>query len=143
MLALAASYFEHVTDGDLDRVEEMLAPDFVQHTPGIPPGRAAARAMLDLFRRGFPDFQVTVEWMLVDGDRVVVRSRATGTHAGTFMGHAPSGRSFSATGLDVLRIVDGCIVERWNEFDTFAMLQQLALVAAPWQSAARAAGGVR
>jgi steroid delta-isomerase-like uncharacterized protein len=140
METLARRYFEIVSRGDIDALEQMLSPDFVQHTRGLPPGPAAAKATLGMFRRGFPDFAVTVDWLLVDGDRVVIRSRAEGTHDGLFMGHPPSGRRFSATGIDVLRFADGRLVERWNEFDTFSMLQQLALVPVPWQTAPRAAG---
>jgi steroid delta-isomerase-like uncharacterized protein len=140
MLKLAADYFEIVADGELERLDAVLSADFVQHTPGAPQGPDGARAMLALFRRGFPDFDVTLEWMLVDGDRVVVRSVSSGTHVGPFLGHPPSGRSFSATGLDVLRMAEGRIVERWNEFDTFGMLQQLALVPVPRRPEPRSAG---
>jgi steroid delta-isomerase-like uncharacterized protein len=139
MLDLARRYFAIVSTGDLAALEELLAPDFVQHTTGVPPGRGGATAMLALFRRGFPDLQVTVDWLLADGDRVVIRSRTEGTHEGTFLGHPPSRRRFAATGIDVLRFADGRIVERWNEFDTFSMLQQLALVPVPWQTTRGAA----
>ena len=139
MEQLARRYFEVVSLGDLDAFEALLSPAFVQHTPGFPPGRTGARGMLALFRSGFPDLQVTVDWLLADDDLIVVRSRTRGTHDGLFMGHPPSGRGFAATGLDVLRIADGQIVERWNEFDTFSMLQQLAIIAAPWQTARRPA----
>lgn len=135
MERLAREYYDTVTRGDLHAFEAMLAPDFVQRTAGFPPGPAGARGMLTLFRGGFSDLRVTIAWLLVDGDRVVIRSRMQGTHDGLFMGHAPSGRSFDASGLDVLRVADGRIVERWNEFDTFGMLQQLAIIPAPWQTA--------
>jgi steroid delta-isomerase-like uncharacterized protein len=141
LLTVATRYFEIVSQGDLEALGEILSPDFIQHTPGVPPGPAGAQAVLALFLHGFPDFAVTVDWLLADGDKVVVRSRARGTHTGPFMGHPPSGRSFTATGIDVLRVSAGRIVERWSEFDTFAMLQQLALVATPWSTDVRPPGG--
>ena len=131
-IAAVRRYFDAVNRGDLDAAVASLAPAFLQHTAGLPPGPQAARWTLQMFRGGFPDLTLDVEWLLADDDRVVARVRATGTHNGAFLGHAPTGRTFASTGLDVFRIDDaGLIAERWTEFDTFGMLQQLGLAPLP------------
>ena len=57
----------------------------------------------------------------------MARSITLGTHTGAFMGHPPTGRRFHAGGIDVFRIAEGKLVERWGQFDTLGMLQQLGL----------------
>lgn len=131
-IAVVQRYFDAVNRGDLDAAIALLSPDFVQHTAGLPPGPQVARWTLQMFRGGFPDLALDVEWTLADADRVVARVRATGTHRGVFLGHEATGKTFTSTGLDVLRVTDsGLIAERWTEFDTFGMLQQLGLAPVP------------
>jgi steroid delta-isomerase-like uncharacterized protein len=131
-LAVVQRYFDAVNGGDLDAAVALLSPSFKQHTAGMPPGPQAARWTLQMFRGGFPDFAIHVDWLLVDEDRVVARTRATGTHSGAFLGHAATNKAFASTGLDVFRIDDaGLIAERWTEFDTFGMLQQLGIAPMP------------
>src|SRR5690606_34013516 len=88
-LTIARAWFEAVSRGDVDGAVALLAPGFVQHTAGMPPGPAAARWFLTTFRAGFPDLAVEVDWMFAAGDRVVVRATTRGTHTGVFLGHAP------------------------------------------------------
>lgn len=131
-LAAVRRYFDAVNRGDLDAAIATLSPSFVQHTTGLPPGPHVIRWTLQMFRGGFPDLALDVEWMLADEDRIVARVRSTGTHTGAFLGHEPTGKTFSATGIDVFRIDEaGMIAERWTEFDTFGMLQQLGIAPVP------------
>jgi predicted ester cyclase len=131
MMDIAQRWVKAVNEIDLDALRALLDPGFVQHTPGLPPGPATAVWMQGLVRQAFPDLTVEIEWIMVDGDRVCYRAISRGSHRGMFLGHAPNGRSFEATSLDVLRVVDGRVVERWTEFDTFGMLQQLGIVPVP------------
>ena len=131
LMNVARRWVNAVNDVDLDDLRALLGPGFVQHTPGLPPGPATAVWMQGLVRQAFPDLTVEIDWMMVDGDRVAYRAISRGTHRGLFLGHAPTGRRFEATSLDVLRVVDGQVVERWTEFDTFALLQQLGIVPTP------------
>jgi len=82
--------------------------------------------LLALFA-GFPDAQWTMEDQVGEGDRVVTRWTFTGTHRGTFMGVAASGRRVHCTGMCIDRIVGGKIVEEWEEWDTLGMMQQLTM----------------
>jgi predicted ester cyclase len=78
-----------------------------------------------MFTGAFPDLKVTVEDVLVDGDRSAVRLSFTGTHMGPQLGIAPTGRRFNATAIVIIRWQDGKIVEGWNEFDADGMMKQL------------------
>jgi len=82
--------------------------------------------LLSLFA-GFPDAQWTIEDQVAEGDRVVTRWTFTGTHRGTFMGIAATGRPFHCTGICIDRMVGGKVVEEWGEWDTLGMMQQLML----------------
>ena len=85
------------------------------------------RHLLDSLFAGFPDAEWAIEELVAEGDRVVTRWAFTGTHKGTFMGVAASGRRLHCTGISIDRIVDGKIVEEWEEWDTLGMMQQLTM----------------
>ena len=70
----------------------------------------------------------TVEEMIAEGDRVVVRWTGSGTHVGAFMGIPPTGRSFTISGIDIYRMADGKMAEHWHVVDQLALLGQLGLL---------------
>lgn len=87
-------YEDGVNRGDLDVATECFAPEYVNHLPGEPEpqrGIAAWKAMFQSFRAGFPDMATTLEDLISENDRVVVRHRWTGTHDGEYQGVAPTG----------------------------------------------------
>lgn len=131
LVAVARRWVDAVNAADLDTLGALLHPDFVQHTAGLPPGPNAVFWTERLARAAFPDLTVEIAWIMVDDDRVAYRAVSRGTHLGTFLGHAPTGKVFSVTGIDVLRVADGRVIERWTEFDTFGMLQQIGVVPGP------------
>lgn len=77
------------------------------------------------FLNGFADLQLTIEDLIEEDDRVAARWRVTGTLSGEGLGVAPTGRRMSITGMTIVRIQDGLIVEGWNNFDVLGMHQQL------------------
>ena len=84
--------------GNMSLVDEFLAPDFIEREelpPGIPPGREGVKQMTIMFRSAFPDFKATIDDMIAEGDKVVVRMTWSGTHKGEFMGIPPTGKSVS------------------------------------------------
>ena len=81
-------------------------------------------------RQAFPDLHVTVDEMLSDGDKVVIRSTMKGTHKGTFMNIPATGKPISVEGIDIVRISYGRAVEHWGVTDNLTMMQQLGLVPA-------------
>jgi steroid delta-isomerase-like uncharacterized protein len=124
-----AELFNHT--GNLDAVEEVIAPNYVSHEPtsGETRGIEGARQFAATFREAFPDLQNTIEDMVAEGDKVVVRFRARGTHQGeTEAFGPPTGKSMEITGITIKRVSEGKIVEAWTNFDAMGMMQQLGLV---------------
>ncbi len=125
--ALVRRYYGVVNSGELNALDEFIAPDFAHHNPGMPPGLDVLKGMLTMYRIGFPDIHSTIEFLIVENNRAAAYTTTHGTNIGTFLGHPPTGKQFTATGIDIFRIADGGLVERWGSFDTLGMLQQLGL----------------
>jgi steroid delta-isomerase-like uncharacterized protein len=120
--------------GDLEAAEDVLAEDFIEHNPapGQRPGREGHTQILQLWRTALPDLTLTVDDVFAASDRAALRWTARGTHRADLMGIPATGREVTLTGIDILRVVDGKIVERWAEFSGIELLQQLgALPEAP------------
>jgi steroid delta-isomerase-like uncharacterized protein len=124
---LAAQLYDALNRRDFDKLGELLSEDCRTHLPGQPSGPAGYRRVLASYVEAFNDLQHEAIDMIAEGDRVAVVTRTSGTHCGTFLGHAPTGRRFSAVGIDTLRFRDGRIIERDGVFDTISMLRQLGL----------------
>jgi len=120
--------------GNTSLVEELLAPDFVEHEelpPGIPQGREGVKHLSTMLRSAFPDLKATIHDMIAEGDKVVVRMTWTGTQKGEFMGIPPTGKSVSIEVLDIVRAAGGKLVEHWGQMDNMGMMQQLGVIPAP------------
>ncbi len=113
--------------GDLTAADEILAGDLIEHNalPGQGPGREGHKEVVRLFRSAFPDLRVTTEDLVSEGDRVALRWKAEGTHRGELMGIAPTGKRVMLTGIEIVRIAGGKIMERWAEDNGQMVLQQL------------------
>jgi steroid delta-isomerase-like uncharacterized protein len=113
--------------GDMAAVEELIAPDMVEHGAfaGGTGGREDARETVGRFRSAFPDLTLEVEHLVAEGDHVVLHWVGRGTHAGEFMGAPPSGAEVTARGLDIYRIADGQVVEHWGYPDVTGLIAQL------------------
>ncbi len=115
-------------------IDELLAPDFVEREelpPGMPAGREGVKQLTAMFHRAFPDFKVTLDDMIAEGDKVVVRSTWSGTHKGEFMGIPPTSKKVSFGVIDIIRMAGGKAVEHWGQMDSMGMMQQLGVVPAP------------
>jgi steroid delta-isomerase-like uncharacterized protein len=120
--------------GNMDQLDELLAPDFVEHEelpPGIPPGREAPKALFGMLHSAFPDFQATIEDIVAEGDKVVIRMTWTGTQKGEFMGVPPTGKRISWAVIDIVRMVEGKGVEHWGLMDQMSLMHQLGAMPAP------------
>ena len=113
--ALVRRLMEEVFNrGNISLVDELFAPDFVEHEelpPGIPAGSEGVKQMSTMFRSAFPDFKATIDDMIAEGDKVVVRGTWSGTHKGEFMGIPPTGKRVSIGVIDIIRIAGGKFVE--------------------------------
>jgi steroid delta-isomerase-like uncharacterized protein len=114
--------------GRPEMVDELHAADFVDHdSSGRTPDREGFKQGIAELYAAFPDLHADVDRLVVDAEdgSVAIRWRAAGTHSGEFMGIPPTGRRLSFKGIEIIRIADGRIVERWGEWDGMDLLQQL------------------
>jgi steroid delta-isomerase-like uncharacterized protein len=124
----------------LDRADEIVAPDFVDHAalPGQASGLAGARKKWAMFHAAIPDLRVMIEDMVAEGDKVAVRRSYQGTQQGQLFGVPPTGRPFQISGYSIFRLVEGKIAEHWELLDRLALMQQLGAIPAPAPPAASA-----
>jgi steroid delta-isomerase-like uncharacterized protein len=126
-----------LSQGDVDGFGELVAEDFVEHqeSPGFERTRDGVLQLFRAYLAAFPDMRMEPEDVLQDGDNVVARVRATGTHRGDFMGMPPSGRAIDVQLIDIMRIgEDGRAHEHWGVFDALGMLRQLGAIPGPGQT---------
>jgi steroid delta-isomerase-like uncharacterized protein len=129
------AFGQAVSTGNWAALDAVLAADAIDHNPvpGQGPGLEGVKQVFAVFAAGFPDLHFTVEDMIAEGDKVVSRLTMHGTHRGDFEGIAPTGKSITQTGIDILRLVGGKVIERWGEFDNLGLMQQLGVIPAPGQ----------
>ena len=118
-------------DAPRELVDEIFASDFVDHNPQ--PGQekagvAGIHQVLDVYHAGFPRLRATADEVIVSGDRAVVRWTAEGTHEGDLLGIQATHRDVRMTGIDILRIADGQIVEHWGETNALQTMQQIGAI---------------
>jgi len=110
--------------------DHLVAPDFVDHSPmpGFSPDAMGFKKGLAMVRTAMPDMKYTIEDVIAEGDKVVVRWRASGTHKGEMFGIPPTSKSIVVTGIDIFRVSNGKLVEFWLNWDQLGMLQQLGVI---------------
>jgi steroid delta-isomerase-like uncharacterized protein len=129
-IAAQTAFGEAVVTGNLDALDQVVAPGSVDHdpAPGQGPGPEGYKAMFGELRVAFPDLNVEVEHLLASGDELAFAYTITGTHLGELLGHPATGRKVSYRGMQISRFdSDGKLVERWGSSDELGMLRQLGL----------------
>jgi steroid delta-isomerase-like uncharacterized protein len=130
--ALGRRYFEEVWNrGKLDVLDELLAPDYINHTPSTPnPPRGAAglKPIVSAIRSAFPDLHYEIEDVVATDDAVVLRVIMTGTHRGDFFGIAATGRRVRVNQINIEQVKDGRISEHWRVTDELGLMRQLGAV---------------
>ena len=119
--------------GNLAAVDELIADNFVDHSPppDVSTDKAGMKQIVKMFRSAFPDLSLTVEDMIAEGDKVAVRIASRGTHKGELMGIAATGRTVTINEQHWVRFATGKITEHWGVEDNLGMMQQLGVVQAP------------
>lgn len=130
--ALVERYFEEVWNrGNLDALDEIVDPAYVNHSPGLPdpaPGPAGLKPIVAAMRSGLPDLHYTIEDMVVQPDKVAVHVRFTATHTGDLFGIKPTGKRIEVDQMQFEHISNGKIVAHWRRTDDLGMLRQLGLI---------------
>ena len=132
--AVMRRFWEVWEQGDIDRLDELLAPDYVNHTlaaPNLPSGPEGVKEVVSMFRSGMPDLRVVIEDMIAEGDKVATRYTLEGTHEGELFGVPPTGQHLSIKSISVERVSDGKIREHWRITDTLDIMQQLGVIPMP------------
>jgi len=120
---------EAYSRGDLGVVDEVAASNLVIHASSQDiRGREGAKQFVMMFRTAFPDLRFTIEDQIAEGDMVVTRWTARGTHRGDFQGVPATGREIRLTGTDIDRMADGKVVECWAHVDELGLMQQLGVI---------------
>ncbi|MEA2509247.1 MAG: hypothetical protein QOG21_1329 [Actinomycetota bacterium] len=125
-------YEEVMGDGHISALDELATADYEEHDPlpGQGEGLSGLKARSSMLRDGLaPHF--TVEDVIGQGDKLVVRWTNSGKHVGDFLGIPPTNKSFSIAGVDIFRLEEGKLAEHWHVVDQLSMLQQLGLIPAP------------
>ena len=126
--------YELISTGDIDGLGDHVAEDFVEHeeTPGFERSKAGVIQMFRMYRAAFPDLRMEPEDVLVSGDNVVARVRATGTHQSEFLGMPATGKRIDVQLIDIIRFGDdGLAHEHWGILDALGMMQQLGAIPEP------------
>ncbi|MFD9094382.1 ester cyclase [Streptomyces collinus] len=129
-IAAQTAFGEAVVTGNLDALDEIVAPGAIDHdpAPGQGPGPDGYKAMFGQLRGAFPDLNVQVEHLMATEDELAFAYVITGTHLGPLMGQPATGRKVSYRGMQISRFdSDGKLVERWGSSDELGMLRQLGL----------------
>jgi steroid delta-isomerase-like uncharacterized protein len=114
--------------GELDAVEQFVAPDHQNHdptAPAVPPGPQGVRLLAEQYREAFPDLNFEIHELFGAGDRVAHRWTMTGTHRGEIMGIAPTGKRIEVSGIEINRVAHGKVADSWTVSDSAGLRQQL------------------
>jgi steroid delta-isomerase-like uncharacterized protein len=132
--AIMRRYFSVFEQGNIDLLDELLAPDYVNHTPAtpdLPTGPEGVKGVVSMFRSAMPDLKVVIEDMIAEGDKVATRYTLEGTHEGELFGVPPTGQLLSIKSFTVERVSDGKIRDHWRVSDNLDMMQQLGILPPP------------
>ena len=122
-------YQEIYNSNNLDDLSDVVVLDVLtpKIMPNMPSGLDGAKAVHQKTLVGMPDFRTEIQDLIAENDKVVARVLMTGTHTGDFYGIPATGKHVEFTGVFIVRIVNGKIVEHWGEEDSYSLLLQLGL----------------
>lgn len=131
--AVVRHMFSRANEKDPDAYLEVLHEDFVNHSApaGMPNDREGYRHIYNMYVNAFPDFEITVEDVVAEGDAVMTRWTARGTHEGELMEIPPTGKTVEMTGLTFNRVADGKVIEQRENADMLGVMQQFGVVPGP------------
>ncbi len=131
---LVRRWFEEVWNkGRADAIDEMFDENGIAHGLSDDPsnpikGPRDFRPFHTLFREAFPNMMIVVEDLVAEGDKVVARCSVRAKHEGDFLGRQATQSPVKFTGIAIVRIYNGKIVEAWNNFDFMTLHKQVGLI---------------
>ncbi|MCA2229406.1 ester cyclase [Nonomuraea aurantiaca] len=129
-------FHEVINSGDLEviskAVDELIHPDGRFHTAErtAVPALQAQKRIWEILLRAYPDIHVTVEDLIAEEDKIVVRQTVTGTNSGEYRGMPPTGKAVTYNEIFIVRFADGQIIDIWGVVDLYSQLRQLGLIQA-------------
>ena len=132
--ALARREVEEIfSGGKLDVADEIYSSDFVDYDLVLPQtmnGLEEMKEYVGIYRSAFPDLRVMLEDQVAEGDKVVNRWTARGTHGGEYMGISPAGKEVRFAGMHISRVIneEGKITENWEVYDLMGLMRQISAV---------------
>jgi steroid delta-isomerase-like uncharacterized protein len=130
--AIARRFLDELWNrSNFELVDQMLASDYDGHSSTVIRGPEGAMAFIPRLRSAFPDLRFTVLDQIAEEDKVATRWKLDGTHEGEFQGVPPSGERMEMTGITILRIASGKLIEGWTNEDLLGMMQQLGPISEP------------
>jgi steroid delta-isomerase-like uncharacterized protein len=117
--------------GNLSVADELFATTYAHHDPSTPDvgrGPESEKKRAILYRTAFPDFRLTIDDIIAEGEIVAARWSCRGTHKGDLSGIAPTGKQFQISGASIVRFANGKMSEGWINWDALGLMQQLGVV---------------
>jgi steroid delta-isomerase-like uncharacterized protein len=140
--ALCRKYIEEVWNNrNLAAIDEYFAANYIDHDPSSPDfgkGPESVRKRVSHYLTAFPDLRFTIDDLIAEGDRCVIRWTVRATHRGELRGIAATGKQVTIAGTTTIRIANGKFIEAYANWDALGLMQQLGAVQR--QAAVRAAG---
>jgi steroid delta-isomerase-like uncharacterized protein len=124
---IVSRFIKAINSHDISSVEDIVAPDYVDHSRQLH-GPEGARQFLSMIFRSFPDFHMQIEDLISEGDKVWFRITITGTHIGDFMGAPPTGNKFVEPAVMIFRMKDGKAIETWAVADEMDFNHKIGLI---------------
>jgi ketosteroid isomerase-like protein len=129
--ALVRRFYEEIDKGNIDILDELVAENYIDHSPppfpGLAPGREGVKQSFRMFQQATPGYH-RIEDQIAEGDKVVTRLTSIGKHEGDLPGAPRTGNDMQVTSITIHRIANGKLVEKWSEKDVIGLLQQLGLM---------------
>ena len=129
--ALVRRFYEEIDKGNLDAMDELVAEDYIDHSPppipNLPPGREGLKLAFKIFWEATPGYH-RIEDQIAEGDKVVTRLTSFGKHEGDLPGAPRTGNEMKRTSITIHRIENGKLKEKWSEKDMIRMLRQIGVM---------------
>lgn len=117
--------------GDMDAVADAIDPSYRRHQPNMVmpvESEKDLEQLIGMYRTGVPDLDIKIQHIVAEGDWVVTRVTAKGTHTGELAGIPATGMPLDFTAIDIFQMAGGKVVESWHNVDDLGLLQQIGVV---------------